>query len=89
MAPALTSINAQNKVASAGNPNLEAYISTNVDLGVEWYMARSSALYASVFYKSINNFIGESTEFNVSRFNYTWNSLSAPENQGVGDNRGC
>ena len=82
MAPALTSINAQNKVASAGNPNLEAYISTNVDLGVEWYMARSSALYASVFYKSINNFIGESTEFNVSRFNYTWNSLSTPENQG-------
>jgi iron complex outermembrane receptor protein len=82
LAPALTGINAQNKIASAGNPSLRAYTSTNYDFGAEWYLAKSSALYAAVFYKSINNFIGESTQFNAERFGYTWNSLNTPENQG-------
>jgi len=82
LAPALTGINAQNKIASAGNPYLQAYTSTNVDLGLEWYPAPSTALWATVFSKWIANFIGESTEFNATRFNYTWNSLNTPENQG-------
>jgi iron complex outermembrane recepter protein len=82
LAPALTGINAQNKIASAGNPYLKAYTSNNVDLGVEWYPAAATALWATVYSKWIDNFIGESTEFDATRFNYTWNSLNTPENQG-------
>lgn len=82
LAPALTSTNVQNKSASAGNPSLNAYTSTNIDLGVEWYLAPSSALWVTGYSKDISNFIAQSTVSNVERFGYVWNTLTTPENQG-------
>jgi TonB-dependent receptor len=82
LAPALTGTNIQNKSASAGNPSLNAYTSTNLDLGVEWYLAPSSALWVAVYKKDIGNFIAQSTATNVERFGYTWTTMSTPENQG-------
>ena len=62
LAPGLRSINPTQRTATSGNPLLEAYESTNFDAGIEWYFAESSVLYASVFAKSLDNFIGTSTE---------------------------
>ena len=62
LAPGLRSVNPTQRTATSGNPGLEAYESTNFDAGIEWYFADSSVLYASVFAKYMDNFIGTSTE---------------------------
>ena len=90
LAPSLNIVNLGNnngsqgggRVAAGGNPDLKAYQSTNLDLGLEWYLAPSSALWAAVYHKSIDSFIAQSTSQNVERFGYTWNSFLAPDNQG-------
>jgi len=43
--------------ASSGNPSLDPYESTNIDLGVEWYFSDASYLSAAYFSKSVDNFI--------------------------------
>jgi TonB-dependent receptor len=40
-----------------GNPDLEPYEASNLDLAVEWYFADNAVLQAGVFYKQIDNFI--------------------------------
>ncbi len=40
-----------------GNPDLEPYEATNLDLGVEWYFDSKAVLQAGLFYKEIKNFI--------------------------------
>jgi len=90
LAPSLSIINLGNnngaqgggRVAAGGNPDLKAYQATNLDLGLEWYLAPSSALWAAVYHKSIDSFIAQSTSTNVERFGYTWNSFLSPDNQG-------
>jgi len=90
LAPSLSIINLGNnngsqgggRVAAGGNPDLKAYQATNLDLGLEWYFAPSSALWAAVYHKSIDSFIAQSTSTNVERFGYTWNSFLSPDNQG-------
>ena len=62
LAPGLTSVNPTQRTAESGNPGLEAYESTNFDVGIEWYFADSSVVYASVFAKYMDNFIGTSTQ---------------------------
>jgi TonB-dependent receptor len=90
LAPSLSIVNLGNnngaqgggRVAAGGNPDLKAYQATNLDLGLEWYLAPSSALWAAVYHKSIDSFIAQSTSTNVERFGYTWNSFLSPDNQG-------
>lgn len=90
LAPSLSIINLGNnngsqgggRVAAGGNPGLKAYQATNLDLGVEWYLAPSSALWVAAYHKSIDSFIAQSTSQNVERFGYTWNSFLSPDNQG-------
>ncbi|MDU0353746.1 TonB-dependent receptor [Paraglaciecola aquimarina] len=43
--------------ASSGNPMLDPYESTNIDLGLEWYFGDASYLSATYFSKSVDNFI--------------------------------
>lgn len=43
--------------AELGNPALDPTTSSNLDLGLEWYWGRASALTAFVFYKDISDFI--------------------------------
>lgn len=82
MAPGLSGINPTNRFANSGNPQLKAYISNNFDLGLEYYYGKGSAVYIAGFVKEINNFIGTSTQLNVTRFGVNFNSLSQPANQG-------
>ena len=85
MAPGLSSINPTQRFASSGNPKLQAYESTNFDLGLEWYFRPGNALYASAFKKNIDKFIGVATNFNVDAFGVNFRSLSQPFNQGKAD----
>lgn len=41
---------------SAGNPNLKPYFSTNIDIGLEWYMDGPGVVAINVFRKEIKNF---------------------------------
>lgn len=42
---------------SSGNPELEPFEATNLDLGLEWYYAASSYFSVSYFRKKVDNFI--------------------------------
>ena len=44
-----------------GNPDLKPYRAWNVDVGAEWYFAKSSVLQAGFFYKDIKDYITEVT----------------------------
>jgi TonB-dependent receptor len=82
MAPGLSAINPTQRFANSGNPKLQAYQSTNYDLGLEWYLSKGSAIYGSVFRKDIDKFIGVATNFNADAFGVNFRSLSQPVNQG-------
>ncbi|WP_419252910.1 TonB-dependent receptor [Caulobacter sp. ErkDOM-YI] len=51
--------------ASRGNPNLEPYKDNTLDFAAEYYFGVDGLLSASVFQKSIKNFIGSKTLENV------------------------
>jgi len=42
---------------SSGNPNLRATHSKNMDLAIEWYFERNSAIYATAFQRKINGLV--------------------------------
>jgi TonB-dependent receptor len=43
--------------ASSGNPNLRATHSKNIDLALEWYFERNSAIYATLFQRKIDGLV--------------------------------
>lgn len=51
--------------ASRGNPNLKPYKDSTLDLAAEYYFGQDGLLSASVFHKSLKNFIGTQTLENV------------------------
>lgn len=69
--------------ANSGNSSLKPYESTNFDLGVEWYFGKASAIYGSVYYKEIEDFIATVTNQNVTIGSVVFDSVSQPDNQGV------
>jgi TonB-dependent receptor len=54
-----------NLTASAGNPDLEPYLSTNIDVSGEWYYNRGGYVSATLFSKRVDNYIvsGYATEY--------------------------
>jgi len=57
--PALGSYNTRvsSRTAAAGNPQLNPYLSSNLDLSYEWYFDRASYLSIAGFYKNMDDFI--------------------------------
>ena len=51
--------------ASRGNPNLKPFKDTTLDVAAEYYFGQDGMISASVFHKSIKNFIGTQTLENV------------------------
>lgn len=45
------------RTASAGNPNLDPFESTNFDVGLEWFFTEDALLSGTFFYKDIDGFI--------------------------------
>lgn len=54
-------IDASGGRGSRGNPELEPFLSDNIDLGVEWYFAREGLIGGNLFYKRIDGFIDTRT----------------------------
>jgi TonB-dependent receptor len=46
-----------------GSPDLQPYVSDNVDLSLEWYYGNGSYIAAGYFYKDVKNFIGIGSVF--------------------------
>lgn len=82
LAPSLNIVNATQRIANFGNPNLKPYLADNLDLGIEWYFEESSALTATLYYKEIADYIVSTSNTNVDIAGVTFNSVSQPDNQG-------
>jgi iron complex outermembrane receptor protein len=72
---------------AGGNANLKPVKSDNYDLGLEWYIDRSSSITATVFHRKIKGFIQSVTSnsfidyLGADNGNY---QISRPENSGSG-----
>ncbi len=56
------SVSGGNRTLTLGNPFVSPTKATDVDLSLEWYFARESALVIGLFYKDINSFVATSTQ---------------------------
>ena len=52
-----TTVDANVKSISAGNPTLTPYTATQFDLSLEWYLNKGGLLSTALFYKDVKNFI--------------------------------
>lgn len=75
-----------------GNPDLDPYRSTNVDLSAEWYFAEDAILAGSLFYKDISDYIlfttAPETHFNQAQQTDTVYQISRPQNAGTAEIKG-
>lgn len=55
-------INATSGVATAGNPNLDATLSDQFEVGAEWYFQEASLASATLFYKDLDTYIQSTTQ---------------------------
>lgn len=76
----------QQGTGSGGNPNLVPYVSTNMDVALEWYFAQDSSLTATVFKRNFDDTVLFKTR-TVMKGNIPY-VLSAPENAGKSDYTG-
>src|SRR5690606_35438670 len=70
-----------------GNPELDPYESTNLDLSAEWYFTEDAILAGSLFHKDVDNYILTTTRpeqhFNQSRNEVTTYQVGRPDNAGT------
>jgi TonB-dependent receptor len=59
---ATVSVSGGARTVNTGNPKLDPFRATTLDLGVEWYFASDALLGLGVFYKDIDSFIQTSRE---------------------------
>lgn len=75
-----------------GNPELDPYESTNLNLAAEWYFQPEAILSAEIFYKDISNYILQSTapeeHFNQAQNAVTTYQISRPTNAGSAELKG-
>ena len=55
----VSTVGADNGFINRGNPQLQPFTSDNVDIGVEWYFEEEGLLFANIFYKQLDNFVGD------------------------------
>lgn len=72
---------------NTGNPRLDPFVSTQVDLSYEWYFAPESLFAATFFYKDIENYIAYTT-FVVEERAGRLIEIFAPRNERDGNLRG-
>jgi TonB-dependent receptor len=80
--PPRPTINGTNPTASSGNPALLPLESSNVDVSVEWYYAKSSYVSLGLYNKDINNFVG------TGKVNTTQFGLRDPTSGATGSRSG-
>lgn len=76
----------QTRTGGGGNPDLDPYESTNLDLSAEWYFAEDAILAATAFHKDVGNYILYTTRTeqhrNESNGQVEAFTVSRPENAG-------
>jgi len=77
----------QTLTGGGGNPELDPYKSTNLDVSAEWYFAEDAILAGSVFYKDVDNYILTTTRpeehFNQALNRVTIYEVARPDNAGT------
>ncbi|MEE3623230.1 TonB-dependent receptor [Nitrospirillum sp. BR 11752] len=73
LVPAISSVNTSGKTVTFGNPNLDPYRATSVDLSAEWYFGKQGIVAAQPFYKKIDSFIVDG----VTTMKYSQSGLPA------------
>jgi TonB-dependent receptor len=68
--------------ASAGNPGLDPYEATNFDLGLEWYFSDQGAAYASIFNKTLENYIAGTVNRNTNSLGSATLTVTGVEQDG-------
>jgi TonB-dependent receptor len=76
----------QQGTGSGGNPYLVPYISTNVDIALEWYFAKDSSVSATAFKRNFDDTVLQKTR-TIQKGNIPY-VLSSPENAGKSDYTG-
>ena len=62
LSPAQTILsNPGNETINRGNPDLEPFRASQIEVGLEWYFANLSVLSGAAFYKNIDSFVADST----------------------------
>ncbi|HEY0686768.1 MAG TPA: TonB-dependent receptor [Steroidobacter sp.] len=62
LSPAQTILsNPGNETINRGNPDLEPFRASQVEVGLEWYFADLSVLSGAAFYKNIDSFVADAT----------------------------
>ncbi|OON62725.1 TonB-dependent receptor [Massilia sp. KIM] len=89
--PGINFSNPSADIGSLGAPNLEPYLSDNLDLGLEWYTGREGYIAATVFQKKLNGFtVNQSTTqpfSSLAQYGVTYASLTPTQQQAL-DTRG-
>jgi TonB-dependent receptor len=73
--------------ATGGNPSLKPTQSKNYDLSLEWYFAKTSAIYGTLFKRSIDGFVVDFRK-RVTYQNYDY-ILTQPDNTSNGELKGA
>ncbi|MGK2286345.1 TonB-dependent receptor [Pedomonas sp. V897] len=77
---------------SGGNPDLEPTRSKNIDIGVEWYFAKDSAIYATLFRRKIDGLVvplRQVREMHDPRYDATRFIVTLPMNASNGTMKGA
>ena len=74
--------------SSSGNPKLDPFRATQVDLGYEWYFNDESSVAATVYYKDLDTFIARAADAEQIVYNGTTYNVSRPINGEGGYIRG-
>jgi iron complex outermembrane receptor protein len=76
----------QTLTGGGGNPNLNPYESTNMDVSAEWYFADNAILAGTLFHKKVDNYIlvttQKETHYNQNQQRDTVYDISRPNNAG-------
>lgn len=80
------------RTGGGGNPELEPYKSTNLDISAEWYFAKNAILAGTLFHKKVDDYILVSTKkeqhFNQNRGEMSEYDIARPNNAGSGTIKG-
>lgn len=83
----------QTLTGGGGNPELDPYRSTNIDLSAEWYFSQNAILAATLFHKDVGNYIlyttGIEQHVNESNGQVMDFTVSRPQNAGEAKIRGA
>lgn len=76
---AAVSVSGSNLTVTAGNPDLDPFRATSVDLSFEWYFAPEALLSVALFYKDVDSFVQTTRETRP----FTGNPLGLPDSVAI------